>query len=194
MELMKYFACASLAALSIVVVAAQGRGKPADGDWPMYSRDLSGTRYSPLADINTGNVAMLTQAWSRRVAEAPAGRRGAGAALDDGDGQAGGRGRGAAPDAGAAGQGRGRSGADAFGNPPGNPEATPIVVGGVMYLPAGRPRILALEADTGRLIWEHQFPRGNFTTARGVTYWPGDARNPARVFVTVGPKRGALNT
>ena len=34
------------------------------GDWPMYNRDLAGTRYSPLAQVNTGNVARLTRAWS----------------------------------------------------------------------------------------------------------------------------------
>ena len=35
-------------------------------DWPMYNRDLAGTRYSPLAQINTGNVAKLTQVWAYR--------------------------------------------------------------------------------------------------------------------------------
>ncbi len=34
------------------------------GDWPMYSHDLASTRYSPLSQINAGNVATLTQAWS----------------------------------------------------------------------------------------------------------------------------------
>ena len=34
------------------------------GDWPMYSHDLASTRYSSLAQINTTNVATLTQAWS----------------------------------------------------------------------------------------------------------------------------------
>src|SRR4051812_26531178 len=33
-------------------------------DWPMYNRDLAGTRYSPLKQINAGNVARLTRAWS----------------------------------------------------------------------------------------------------------------------------------
>ena len=30
----------------------------------MYSRDLASTRYSPLAQINTSNVAQLKEAWS----------------------------------------------------------------------------------------------------------------------------------
>ena len=47
-------------------------------DWPMYNRDLAGTRYSPLAQINTKNVAKLTRrgriACSATTAQ-PQGRR-----------------------------------------------------------------------------------------------------------------------
>ena len=38
----------------------------ADRDWPMFNRDLAGTRYSPLTQINTANVAKLTKAWPYR--------------------------------------------------------------------------------------------------------------------------------
>ena len=34
------------------------------GDWPRYTRDPAGTRFSPLTEINTGNVARLAPAWS----------------------------------------------------------------------------------------------------------------------------------
>jgi quinoprotein glucose dehydrogenase len=37
------------------------------GDWPSFARDLSGTRYSPLNQINRGNVAKLDQAWAFRL-------------------------------------------------------------------------------------------------------------------------------
>src|ERR1700759_4226168 len=37
------------------------------GDWPMYNRDLAGTRYSPLTQINSANVDKLTQAWTYRL-------------------------------------------------------------------------------------------------------------------------------
>jgi quinoprotein glucose dehydrogenase len=37
------------------------------GDWPRYTRDLAGTRYSPLTQINRGNVGKLAPAWSFRV-------------------------------------------------------------------------------------------------------------------------------
>src|SRR5580658_855791 len=33
-------------------------------DWPMFNRDLAGTRYSPLTQINTANVGTLTKAWT----------------------------------------------------------------------------------------------------------------------------------
>ena len=35
-------------------------------DWPMYNRDLAGTRYSPLTQVNTTNVSKLTKAWTYR--------------------------------------------------------------------------------------------------------------------------------
>ena len=60
-----------------------------------------------------------------------------------------------------------------------NPEATPIVVNGVMYLPAGS-RVLALDAETGKPVWEYKFP-GFATTARGVGYWPGEGVTPPRI-------------
>ena len=52
--------------LSIVsgMVSAQGSGSGTGADWPMYNRDLAGTRYSPLDQINTNNVAGLVPAWS----------------------------------------------------------------------------------------------------------------------------------
>ena len=38
------------------------------GDWPYYSGDLAGTRFSPLTEIDTGNVGELGLAWSVPVA------------------------------------------------------------------------------------------------------------------------------
>jgi glucose dehydrogenase len=34
------------------------------GDWPLYNRDLAGTRYSPLTQITAANVSTLAPAWS----------------------------------------------------------------------------------------------------------------------------------
>src|SRR6186713_3276689 len=36
-------------------------------DWPRYARDLGGTRFSPLDQINAGNVENLDTAWAFRL-------------------------------------------------------------------------------------------------------------------------------
>jgi quinoprotein glucose dehydrogenase len=40
-------------------------------DWPMYVHDAGATRYSPLTQINTGNVSKLTQAWTFNTKPTP---------------------------------------------------------------------------------------------------------------------------
>src|SRR5215469_10978045 len=42
---------------------AQGQPSTAKGDWPMYFADPSGSRYSPLDQINASNFNQLVQAW-----------------------------------------------------------------------------------------------------------------------------------
>jgi quinoprotein glucose dehydrogenase len=161
-------------------LAAQSRAPEVPGDWPMYSHSLSGQRYSPLAEINTGNVTRLAPAWSLRLTQPAAGRRGGGpppAAA-----------RGSAPASGAV-EGRGPE----EGGTGSNPEVTPIVVAGVMYLPARGNQVLALEADTGKEVWQRVLPRYVTTTARGVAYWPGDGQTAARILVTAGPRLVALD-
>jgi len=76
--------------------------------------------------------------------------------------------------------------------------ASPLVVNGVMYFPAG-PRFVALDADTGKELWVHNEPRvpgargpGGFST-RGAGYWPGDAKTPARILVMLGTRMLALD-
>src|SRR5687767_1511766 len=45
-----------------------------DADWPTYRRDLAGTGYSPLSQINLKNAATLAPAWTFRIqANAPGG-------------------------------------------------------------------------------------------------------------------------
>jgi quinoprotein glucose dehydrogenase len=41
--------------------------KDAGADWPTYNRDLSGSRYSPLTQITTSNVANLKQVWTYKL-------------------------------------------------------------------------------------------------------------------------------
>jgi len=40
----------------------------AQTDWPTYGHDLAGTRYSPLKQIDAGNVTRLTRAWTYHMA------------------------------------------------------------------------------------------------------------------------------
>ena len=82
------------------------------------------------------------------------------------------------------GGGRGRGGGGGVQS-----EAVPIVVGGVMYLPAGNS-VVALEADTGKVIWQRDVPggQGGGLSRRGVGFWPGDRNTPERIIVTGGRK------
>jgi len=69
-------------------------------------------------------------------------------------------------------------------------EVTPIVVNGVMYLPAGN-KVVALDADSGKEIWRFELKTG-LASARGVAYWPGTRDHAARIFFTSGHKIMAL--
>ncbi len=129
---------------------------PAAADWPMYSRDLAGTRFSPLDQIDRDNVARLTEAWSVSVART---------GFDD----------------------------DEAPGPAGNPQATPIVVDGVMYLPVRGHEVLALDAATGEEIWRTPLPSAEGTDTRGVAWWPGDGALAARILVMAGPTLIALD-
>jgi len=179
-----------LASALIFPALAQTRSakQNSDADWPMYNRDLAGTRYSPLTQINTKNASDLKLAWSYRLSNPPAGGRGgrgtAATVAEEPDDQGGLRAGGGR--AGGVGAGRGS------GPPPMvNPEATPIVVNGIIYLPAGS-RVLALDAESGKLVWEYKLPGFN-TTARGVAYWPGEGVTPPRIILTAGPRLVAVN-
>jgi quinoprotein glucose dehydrogenase len=57
--------------------SAQPAQAAADGDWPAYGRDAAATRYSPLAQIDRGNVAKLERAWTYRTGDTPESRWGA---------------------------------------------------------------------------------------------------------------------
>lgn len=72
-----------------------------------------------------------------------------------------------------------------------NSQATPIVVGGVMYLPTAN-RIVALDAETGKEQWSAPVT-GGAPSRRGVAYWPGDGVNPPRIIFTASRRLMALN-
>ncbi len=84
----------------------------------------------------------------------------------------------------AAGTGRGQASGPAS-------QATPIVVDGVMYLPAA-DRIVALDPQTGKVAWQFAV-EGQAPSRRGVAYWPGGQGQEPRLFFTTGVRLRALN-
>src|SRR5262245_30700249 len=69
-----FIGVAALAAAAFPILQGQVRNpqrNPA-ADWPMYNRDLSGTRFSPLNQITARNVARLTPVWTYKVGKVKA--------------------------------------------------------------------------------------------------------------------------
>jgi quinoprotein glucose dehydrogenase len=63
-------AAAGAVAMGAATSAVFAQGGPATmppGDWWTINRDLATTRYSPLAEINTSNVARLAEAWTYQL-------------------------------------------------------------------------------------------------------------------------------
>ena len=59
------------------LAGAQTRqAQPDAADWPLYNRDLAGTRFSPLRQIDASNVGMLKQVWSYNLGQASANQAG----------------------------------------------------------------------------------------------------------------------
>jgi quinoprotein glucose dehydrogenase len=152
----------------------------APGDWPHFNRDAGSSRYVPLNQINSTNVGTLQPAWTFTPAPPPAapdaGARGAGAA-GRGGGGAGGRGGGRG--------GRGGGGAAVGG------QAVPVVVNGVMYVPAGS-MVVAIDGATGKEVWRYALTGGTASN-RGVNYWPGNGTVRPRIVFTSGSNLIALD-
>jgi quinoprotein glucose dehydrogenase len=72
-----------------------------------------------------------------------------------------------------------------------NSQATPIVVGDVMYLPAA-DRVVALNPVDGTEIWRHEVGEGA-PSRRGVSYWPGADGAAPRLFFSAGSRLVALD-
>ena len=62
-----------------------------------------------------------------------------------------------------------------------NSQATPIVVNGVMYLPAAN-RVVALDPETGTERWRH-IVSDAVPSRRGVAYWSGDGGGSRIIFM-----------
>jgi membrane-bound PQQ-dependent dehydrogenase (glucose/quinate/shikimate family) len=62
---------AAALALSASAGPAPAPAPPDPGEWRSYGRDIGGTRYSPLDQIQRGNVARLARAWTFHTGEHP---------------------------------------------------------------------------------------------------------------------------
>lgn len=120
-------------------------------DWPMYGHDGGSSRYSTLTDVNTQNVANLKRAWTFHMAPASPASP-------------------APPATGLAARLRQR-----------RSETTPLMVDGVLYLPTPYNQVIALDASSGKEIWEYKIPNSANAGTRGVAYWPGDSTTPPRI-------------
>jgi quinoprotein glucose dehydrogenase len=151
----------------ILLASAFASVAAAQTDWPIYGHDPGGRQYSPLKEIDTRNVSKLRVAWTYDTRPAivplPAGTQ---------------------PPA--------AEGAPARPAPPRNraSQATPLVVDGMMYLSSPYNRIVALEPETGKKIWEYESDATPST--RGIAYWSGDKTLPPQI--VVGTMSGSLFT
>jgi quinoprotein glucose dehydrogenase len=105
-------------------------------DWPAYGGGPEDIRYSPLRQINRGNVARLHVVWS----------------YDCKDGS-------------------------------GDPQTQPIMVNGVLFGVTPRHKVVALDAATGKLLWQFDSGIAGRGPNRGVTYWTDGTRR--RIFAGV---------
>lgn len=160
---------------SVLAVTAQGQT-----DWPNFSHDAGGTRYSPLKQINTKNVSQLKLAWTfdttatvtdaQRMSEyggRPRPQAGA-AAPGAANGPAAGGAKTSA--AGAAARFRLRQS-----------KSVPLVIGDTIYFSTPYDRVVALNAVTGAKLWEYMLPFS--PSSRGISYWPGDEQSAPQIFI-----------
>ena len=159
-------ASAHLGVLLGAAVCAMATAAP-DTDWPTYGHDPGGMRYSPLDQIDASNVAQLRVAWTygMRTASGEPAASAASAAAE------------AAAQQSAEGVGPARR-RSRFGSS----EATPLVVGGLLYLSTPYRRVVALEPESGKEVWVYEVPGPGQPSLRGVEYWPGDGASGARIF------------
>ena len=163
-----------LALWSVVVLVSSGadaqQGAPASGEWPTYGGDLGGTKYSPLDQIDAANFGDLEIAWRWQSSDAfmskttPSGGEWWATsdvifeALNEED-----------PD-------RWRDGQPPYTN---NLKATPLMVGGRLFINMPTSSGAAVDARTGDTLWVYNpktYETGTTTMTarwnqRGVAYW-----------------------
>ena len=59
-------------------------------------------------------------------------------------------------------------------------QVTPLVVNGVMYLVTSYQSLVAMEPETGKVIWTYSHGHAG-RPPRGIAYWPGEGGSPAEI-------------
>ncbi|HVY35325.1 MAG TPA: pyrroloquinoline quinone-dependent dehydrogenase [Caulobacteraceae bacterium] len=135
-------------------------------DWPTYGHDAGGGRFSPLAQITPGNVARLQPAWTYHMKDSappPGGATSAGADAATAQREA--------------------EGAGPFHSTTGfsASEATPLMAEGLLFLSTPYHTVVALQPETGKIVWRFDVPGSAQPSLRGVEYWPGDGHNRSEI-------------
>src|SRR5690242_5295974 len=129
-------------------------------DWPTYSGDYSGKRYSALTQINQSNVKHLTLAWTSRVTPG----------LETGGG-GGGRGGSAGPPVIVGGEGTGEAGGGGFFGGT-NIRSSILEVNGILYFTTP-DNAWAMDARDGHVLWHYFWKTkgGTHIGNRGLGMW-----------------------
>lgn len=145
---MKRYLVRSAVLLCATLACVGSRAAERAQEWPHYGHDTGDTRFSPLKQITSANVAGLQKVWTFHMrppgVDAPAPGAASGASQQ--------RGRGLF-----------------LGT-----EVTPLVIEGKMIVATPYGRLVALDATTGVEIWAFDLPDKEVPATRGVEYWPGD--------------------
>jgi alcohol dehydrogenase (cytochrome c) len=140
--------------------------KPLAEQWPTYSGDYTGRRYSALTQVNQTTVKNLSLGWMSRGFVEGSGPTGRGN-VTDAVGGAGGRGGAGAPlIVGGEGSGQYNSGG------PARITGTILMVNGVLY-PTSPDNLWAVDARDGTILWHYYWKTrgGTHTGHRGVGMW-----------------------
>ena len=68
-------------------------------------------------------------------------------------------------------------------------ESVPLLAGGLLYFTSQSSRVIALEPETGKEVWEYDPHVARARENRGVSYWPGEGRWPPRILHATGDGR-----
>lgn len=114
---------------------ASAQSTPRNSGWTAYNGGINGDHYSPLAQINRGNVAQLHEVWR----------------YDTGD--------------------------------KGQLQTNPLIVGATLYAYTPTGKVFALDAATGKRLWQFDSGEKDSQPTRGLSWWTDGAHS--RLFAGV---------